>query len=67
MKHPFKTGDLVRSRMNRANIGIVLQAYTMDGRPYFDVKYFRGDIVRCGDVVRCLPVRRFNLLSRAEQ
>ncbi len=66
MIHRFQVGDLVRSRMNRANIGIVLQAYTMDGRPYLDVKYFRGDIVRCGDVVRCLPVRRFYLLSRAE-
>ncbi len=66
MIHRFQVGDLVRSRMNRANIGIVLQAYTMDGRHYLNVKYLRGDVVRCGDVDRCLPVRRFNLLSRAE-
>jgi hypothetical protein len=47
--------------MDRANIGIVLQVYTMGGRPYLDLKYLRGD------VVRCLPVRRFTLLSRAER
>jgi len=61
MKHPFQVGDLLRSRMNRANLGIVLQVYTMGGRPYLDLKYLRGD------VVRCLPVRRFTLLSRAER
>jgi hypothetical protein len=66
MKHPFQVGDLVRSRMNRANIGIVLQVYTMDGRPYLDVKYLRGDVVRGGDVDRCVPLQRFTLISRAE-
>ncbi len=61
MKHPFQVGDLVRTRMNRATIGIVFQVYTMDGRPYLDVKYLRGD------VVPCLPLQRFTLISRAEQ
>ncbi len=61
MKHPFQVGDLVRSRRHRTNLAIVLQVYTMDGGPYMDVKYLRGD------VVPCLPVWRFTLLSRAEQ
>ncbi len=60
MKHPFKVGDLLRSRMNRENLAIVLRVYTMDGRPYLDVKFLRGD------VVPCLPVQRFTLISGAK-
>ena len=61
MKHPFQVGDLLRSRLNRENLAIALRVYTMDGRPYLDVKYLRGN------VVPCLPIQRFTLLSRAEQ
>jgi len=60
MKHPFQVGDLLRSRMNRENLAIVLRVYTMDGRPYLDVKFLRGD------VVPCLPVQRFTLISGAK-
>jgi len=61
MKHPFQVGDLVRSRLNRENLALVLRVYTMGDRPYLDVKYLRGN------VVPCLPIQRFTLLSRAEQ
>ena len=61
MNHPFQIGDLVRSTMNPENLAIVLRVYTMGDRPYLDVKYLRGN------VVPCLPIQRFTLLSRAEQ
>lgn len=60
MKHPFQVGDLLRSRASQS-LAIALRVYTMDGRPYLDVKYLRGN------VVPCLPIQRFTLLSRAEQ
>lgn len=60
MKHPFKTGDLVRSTMNRENLALVTDVHNVDGEPYVDVKYVRGNHVQY------VPVCRFTLLSRTE-
>ena len=61
MKQPFQVGDLVRSAMWPEDTALVLRVYTMDGRNYLDVNDLRGN------VVPCLPIQRFTLLSRAEQ
>jgi len=60
VKHPFKKGDLLRSRFNPENLAFVTDTHNVDGHPYVDVKYVRGSLVEY------VPVCRFTLLSRAE-
>jgi len=62
MKHPFKTGDLVRSRYNRTNFAIVTKAHRSRKDLFIDVVW-----LRTGKQVSWYCFSRFTLLSRAEQ
>lgn len=62
MKHPFKVGDLVRSRVNATNLALVTKTHNCQTGLYVDVTWFRS-----GKEVTWYSISRFALVSRAEQ
>ena len=62
MKNPFQVGDLVRSRINSTNLALVTNTHKISTGYYVDVLWFRS-----GKEVEFYAVRRFKLVSRAEQ
>jgi len=62
MKHPFKVGDLVRSRANPTNLALVTKTHECQTGCYVDVTWFRS-----GKEVPFYTIQRFTLVSRAEQ
>jgi len=65
MKHPFKVGDLVRSKMAPGDLAFVAETRIEGGRQ----KQMWVDVIwnSCGLRTDYLPVKRFILISRAEQ
>lgn len=65
MKHPFRVGDLVRSRMNPSNLAFVAETRIEGGRQ----KQMWVDVIWNASGLRTdyLPVKRFTLISRAEK
>lgn len=61
MKHPFKVGDLVRSNMAPGDLAFVAET---GGKKLMWISVIWNS---CGLRTDYLPIKRFILISRAEQ